>query len=235
MMTPAIAPRRALTLIELMVALTIVAILATLLLPLLGAARSAALRVSCASNLRQLGMGTLAYIADHDDALPEGGAWNDANSGCNWWNSPQAVAIMGYLDAEPDEDTRVSRLTRCPANPKGNVYSFWPGRPSDHRLTLHRLESFAGRQQLPGLSAALWTDHCYLYDWGTGRNFDNACGHRGQRTAPLCGIPKGGNIGLTNGAVVWSRFVGDGESTGIDWVFNGGSIGGQRALPSCAV
>lgn len=74
MMTPAIASRRAFTMIELMVALTIIAILATLLLPLLGVARAAALRMSCASNLRQLGIGTLAYIADHDDLLPEGEA-----------------------------------------------------------------------------------------------------------------------------------------------------------------
>ncbi len=56
--------------IELLIAMAIAGVLATLLFPVAGQMRKRADNVTCVSNLRQIGLGILNYTQDHEGRLP---------------------------------------------------------------------------------------------------------------------------------------------------------------------
>ena len=64
------ATRSGFTLIELLVVIAIIALLAAILFPVFGRARENARRASCASNLKQIGLGVMQYVQDYDETMP---------------------------------------------------------------------------------------------------------------------------------------------------------------------
>ncbi len=62
--------KQAFTLIELLVVIAIIAILSAILSPVFATAREKARQTTCASNLKQIGIGVAQYVQDFDEAYP---------------------------------------------------------------------------------------------------------------------------------------------------------------------
>ena len=102
------------TLIELLTVIAVIAIRASLLLPVLAAAKSKGCSISCLNNERQLMLACLLYVNDFDEALPYnlGAAeikqleakahyWNWTTPVMNWELDPDNIND-GYFLNKPD-------------------------------------------------------------------------------------------------------------------------------------
>jgi len=85
--------RRALTLVELLVVIAVIAILTALLLPALTKSKAQANRALCASNLRQWGIAVTAYAGDNHNSFPD----NRDGAGLSWCGNTVQTFWTNYL------------------------------------------------------------------------------------------------------------------------------------------
>ena len=71
--------RRAFTLVEMLVVLAVVAVLLSLLVPAVQRARAAALNTECQNNLKQIGLATANFQAEHK-VFPTNGGWDGSQT-----------------------------------------------------------------------------------------------------------------------------------------------------------
>jgi len=97
--------RQGFTLIELLVVIAIISILAGMLFPSFSRARESARRVSCASNLRQIGLGIQQYTQDWDELYP---------IGYPFWYAPQITTYpQAALNMVVNPYIRSTQIWQC--------------------------------------------------------------------------------------------------------------------------
>jgi prepilin-type processing-associated H-X9-DG protein/prepilin-type N-terminal cleavage/methylation domain-containing protein len=93
--------RRGLTLIELVVVIACTSILLALSAPAVQAAREAARRVACTTNLRQIGLALQGYVNCYGALPPAGWDWETAPPPGPRLDHSMKARLLGFIDQEP--------------------------------------------------------------------------------------------------------------------------------------
>jgi prepilin-type N-terminal cleavage/methylation domain-containing protein/prepilin-type processing-associated H-X9-DG protein len=101
-------PAGGFTLVELLVVIAIIAILAALLLPVLGGAKEKAKRITCTSNLRQINLGIRVYSDDSNDTSP-------SVQTTNRMVNDYRILVQSYLGLKGPPSPE-DKLFACPAD-----------------------------------------------------------------------------------------------------------------------
>ena len=106
------------TLIELLVVVAIIALLVSILLPALAAAREQARSIYCASSLKQQGTAMMYYAGDYDDYLATYGIPNNGTTGIYESNWEYLEKLDPYVRRPMTRsvDAETSNIWRCPSD-----------------------------------------------------------------------------------------------------------------------
>jgi len=97
--------RRAVTLIEVLVAIGIVALLIGITIPAIQKVRESALRTKSTNNVRQIMLGMHNFAAAHGNTMPGRTSWADSNYQHIDENIPIYITIASYLEVNVDRSS----------------------------------------------------------------------------------------------------------------------------------
>ncbi len=112
--------RPAFTLVELLVVISIIALLISILLPVLGQARQAAQATQCKLHLKQYGVATAGYMTDFKSYFPAvefRSIPGNASSTMNYWFNE----IQYYVGTPLSNDAKKLSVWRCPTLVNSNA------------------------------------------------------------------------------------------------------------------
>jgi prepilin-type N-terminal cleavage/methylation domain-containing protein len=136
---PRIGLRTGFTLIELLVVIATIGVLAGLLLPAIGVAKSKSLSAVCQSNLRQLQFAWISYADDHRGEMVP----NEEGRPFGFWEGVRNSWVLGNAqrDTTPENIERGALYShvgdagvyRCPPKPSTRAYLGFPVRRQEPR------------------------------------------------------------------------------------------------------
>lgn len=100
------------SMVELLVAISIVAVLAAILIPVLSSVRQRSLSAACQSNLRQMGVALNVYVAEHDGVFIPAAVYRPVDQGIYlyWYEM-----LEPYMGGSPEDPKNRPAWQLCPA------------------------------------------------------------------------------------------------------------------------
>ncbi len=137
-----------LSLVQLLVAISILAVLAAILLPALVNTREAALASGCRGHLRQLAAAGILFANDNGGILPDRTAWANAE------DDPKSLApYLGLPSRTNGESIHVDTTMTCPSIQSSEYQAYW-----EFNRT-YSINSYATGSDTGSSGSASWPGH----------------------------------------------------------------------------